>query len=168
MADDESIELPEEMFDGDEKAVLAPVFAGGYMESEIVRSLLESHDIPAVVFGAGYSGLEENVAMGDRVMVRAMDVKAALEVIHSAEIGEGDILQPDPDDIEVMVDENYEEPVGATTAEWEDSAETDASGWDEPEVEVLAGRSDWGPRIAGLVGLAALIAVVVVLIAQAD
>ena len=151
--EDGSVDIPVEMFDDDEKAVLAPVFVGGHMEAELIRSMLEAHDIPAVVFGSGHTtGLEE-VPFGDRVMVRAMDVEAALETIRSAEVGEGEIVTPDSDDIEIMVDEDFQESETADDYDLENE-----------DVPVLAGTSDWGPRIAGLIGIAALVTTAIVIL----
>ena len=153
--DDESVDIPVEMFDDEEKAVLAPVFGGEHMEAELIRAMLEANDIPAVVFGSGHTTGFEEVPFGDRVMVRAMDVEAALETIRSAEVGDGEIVTPDSDDIEIMVDEDYEES---------ETAEDPSYEYDAEDVPVLAGTSDWGPRIAGLIGLAALAITIIVLL----
>lgn len=162
MADDqEPVELPVEMYEGDE-ATLAPVFAGERMEAEIVRSLLEANDIPAVVFGRGYYELE-GATGGDRVMVRADHVEAALQVLGSSELRGGEVVSPDSDDIAVMVDESY--PEEDADEAWDLPDEE----WTPPEqVDVLATRSDGGPRVAALLGLLVLGIVIAVVLLQAD
>lgn len=132
--------------DDDRDAVLAPVFTGLRMEAELVRSLLESNGIPAVVFGSGgYAYGADNIGTEDRVMVRADHVAAALQAISEADI-EGEVVVPTEDDYEMMVDESYEDPTG---------------------VEVLAQGSDWGPRLVGIVGVAALVIAAIVILQAA-
>lgn len=153
--DDDSVEIPAEMYNSEDEAVLAPVFVGHRMEAELIRSLLEASEIPAVVFGeSGYAFGSDNVSLNERVMVRSDHVAAALAAMREAEITEGEIVQPTADDLEVMVDEDYEVDEEGERIDW-----TDAD-----EFELLANQSDWGPRIIGLVGVAALVTTVVVLV----
>ena len=157
-ADEEDpVQIPYEMFDDEEQAVLAPVFTAGSMEAEIVRSMLEANGIPAVVFGTGYYELENSPAVGHRVMVRERDIPAALQVLSSAELAEGEIVEPDEDDLEVLVDADYA-----------DDDEEYEIGYGAEDVEVLAGGSDWGTRVVGVIGILALAIAVAVLIAQAE
>ena len=159
--DDEAVEIPEEMLGGDDEAVLAPVFVGHRMEAELIRSLLEANEIPAVVFGSGgFAYGAEDVGPNERVMVRSDQVDAALEAIRTADVPTGEVIEPTEDDLELVAEEGYEIA--------DEEAEDDAAGWGEPDVEVLAGGSDWGPRIVGLVGVAALIVAAVVLISKAS
>lgn len=148
--DDGSVDIPADMFDEDDEAVLAPVFVGHRMEAELIRSLLEASDIPAVVFGiGGFPFGAEDAGPNERVMVRSDHVAPALEAIRSAEITDGDIVQPTEDDLEILVGEDFDE-------------EHD----DREPVEVLARGSDWGPRIVGLLGLVALAVAILVIVAQ--
>lgn len=153
--DDDSVEIPAEMYNSEDEAVLAPVFVGHRMEAELIRSLLEASEIPAVVFGeSGYAFGADNVSLNERVMVRSDQVSAALEAMREAEITEGEIVQPTADDLEVMVDEDYV-----------DEEEDDQPDWEDPaEFEVLAQGSDWGPRIIGIVGIAALVITAIVIL----
>ena len=157
---DDSVEIPAGMYDSDsdDEAVLAPVFVGHRMEAELIRSLLEANGIPAVVFGeSGYAFGSDNVSLNERVMVRSDHVEAALETIRTADVPTGEVIEPTEDDLEVMVDEDYEVDEDGERIDW-----TDAE-----EFELLADQSDWGPRIAGLIGVAALIVTAVVLISKA-
>lgn len=163
--DDESVDVPAEMFDEDERAVLAPVFHGHRMEAEIIRSLLESNDIPAVIFGTGgFAFGAEDTGPNERVMVRASDVEAALETIRSTDLSGGELVIPDDDDIEVMVDEDYADESGFGTSD-EDYADEESE-WESEDVEVLAGGSDWGPRLAGLLGVIALAVAIIVIVVR--
>jgi hypothetical protein len=155
--DDDSVEIPAEMYGSEDEAVLAPVFVGHRMEAELIRSLLEAHEIPAVVFGEGaYAFGSDNVSPSERVMVRSDHVAAALEAIRQAEPTEGEIVQPTADDLEVMVGEDYEVDEDGERIDWRDAA----------EFELLANQSDWGPRIVGLVGVAALVAAIIVIVVK--
>ena len=159
--DDESVDIPVEMFDEDEKAVLAPVFQGNRMEAEIIRSLLDSNGIPAVVFGTGgYAFGAEDVGPNERVMVRASDVETALQTIASTDLSEEGLIEPDADDIEVMVEDDYDE-TSAEPGYW-DEEEADPA-----DVPVLASGSDWGTRIVGLVGVAAIAVTIIVIVSKA-
>ena len=152
---DDSVDIPAEMYNSEDEAVLAPVFVGHRMEAELIRSLLEANDIPAVVFGEGsYAFGADNVSLNERVMVRSDHVAAALDAMREAEITEGEIVQPTADDLEVMVDEDYVE----VDEEGEPIDWTDAD-----EFELLANQSDWGPRIIGIVGIAALVIAAIVI-----
>ncbi|MBW3595555.1 MAG: DUF2007 domain-containing protein [Actinobacteria bacterium] len=146
--DDEYDDVPTGMLDDeDDDTALVPVFIGHRMQAELVRSLLEANDIPAVVFGSGgFTYGADNVGVDDRVMVRRAHVADALETIRNADVAgdEGAIVDPDADDVEDQ------------TSDWED----------DTEVEVLAGGSDWGPRIVGLIALAAFAIAILVILAQ--
>ena len=156
-----SVDLPAEMFD-EGQAVLAPVFIGHRMEAELIRSLLEANDIPAVVFGTGgFAFGAEDTGPNERVMVRSDHVEAALDAIRSAE-PDGEIVSPTAEDIEVMVDGDDYAETGVDLLDADEMDETDAE-----DVEVLAQGSDWGPRIVGLVGVAALGITAFVLISKA-
>ena len=160
--DDESVDVPVEMFDEDEKAVLAPVFQGNRMEAEIVRSLLESGGIPAVVFGTGgFAFGAEDVGPNERVMVRASDVESALQTIESTDLSDAGVIDPDDDDIEIVVGESYSET--SEEAYWDESSDLDPD-----DVPVLASGSDWGTRIVGLIGVAALAVTIIVIVAKAN
>lgn len=153
--DDGSVDIPADMFDEDDEAVLAPVFVGHRMEAELIRSLLEASDIPAVVFGiGGFPFGAEDAGPNERVMVRSDHVAPALEAIRSAEISDGEIVQPTEDDLEILVGEDLDD----------DFEDQDFDG--RESVEVLAGGSDWGPRIVGLLGLVALAVAILVIVAQ--
>lgn len=156
--DDEPVKVPDEILGADDEAVLGPVFIGHRMEAELVRSLLEANDIPAVIFGeSGYAFGSDNVSLNERVMVRSDHVTAALEAIRSADVSEGELVQPDVDDFQVVIGEDY--------LDTEEYDEDDDAPWDfSQDPEVLAQGSDWGPRIVGLIGVAALIAVIVVIV----
>lgn len=157
---DDPVEIPAGMYDSDSDAdaVLAPIFVGNRMQAELIRSLLEASDIPAVVFGeSGYAFGSDNVSVNERVMVRSDQVEAALETIRTADVSTGEVIEPTEDDFEVMVDADYDVDEDGERIDW-----TDAE-----EFELLADRSDWGPRIAGLIGVAALIVTAVVLISKA-
>ena len=154
---DDSVEIPSAMYDSDSDrdAVLAPVFTGVRIEAELVRSLLESNGIPAVVFGSGgYAYGADNIGTEDRVMVRSDHVAEALQAISEADI-EGEMVVPTEDDYEVMVDEDYDD-------------ESEEPGYEDPAaVEVLAQGSDWGPRLVGIVGVAALVVAAIVILRAA-
>lgn len=158
--DEDNTQVPSEMFaEGDDEAVLAPVFVGHRMEAELIRSLLEANDIPAVVFGSG--GLlygAEDAGPTDRVMVRSDHVDIALQAIRDTDLAEDGVVEPDEDDFEVIEGADVDE----TGFEFED--EDTESEWSE--VEILAERSDWGPRIVGLIGVAALVVAILVIVLQ--
>ena len=166
--DGDSVEIPAEMFDENaDEIVLSPVFVGHRTEAELVRSLLESSDIPAVIFGEGaYAFGADNVSFTERVMVRSDHFEAALEVIRDAEITEGEIIEEvDDTDSEELI--AYE--IDETEAERDDLPAASgvnemAEDYDPDEVPVLAGGSDWGPRVVGLVGVAALVAAIIVIL----
>ena len=157
-----AVDLPAEMFDDDDQAVLAPVFIGHRMEAELVRSLLEANEIPAVIFGTGgFAFGAEDTGPNERVMVRSDHVEAALDAIRSAE-PDGAIVSPTAEDIEVMVDDDFADIDIGT-----DYADGDIDAASPDDVDVLAQGSDWGPRIVGLVGIAALAVTAFVLISKA-
>ncbi len=157
--DDEYTDVPGEMFaEGEDEAVLAPVFVGHRMEAELVRSLLEANNIPATVFGSGgFAYGAENAGPNERVMVRSDHVEVALEAIRNANLGEDGVVEPTQGDMEAIgVDEDEE---------WEfDDEDNDDAYADSTGVELLAQGSDWGPRIVGLIGVAALVIAVIVLL----
>ena len=104
-------------------------------------------------------------------MVRQADVAAALEVLQSTELDGGEVVHPDADDIAVLVDANYPaeaEPEEAIFSFDEEPSADETYEDDGTDVEVLARSSDWGPRVVGIVGVAALAAAIAILIAQAD
>lgn len=175
--DDDFVEIPEEMFDEDaDETVLSPVFVGHRMEAELVRSLLESSDIPAVVFGEGaYAFGADSVSLTQRVMVRSDHFEAAINAIREADITEGEIIEEvdDTDGEEFFVhdidetegDRDDEPAVSETRAHIEDRPI--AQEYDPDQVPVLAAGSDWGPRIAGLIGVAALVTTIIVIVQKA-
>ena len=138
-------------FEGDDSNLVA-IFTGHRMEAELIRSLLESNEIPAAVFGEGtYTFGADNVSPTERVMVRADHVDAARAAIEEAGVLDDDgsvDLGEEADD----VDDGFEDD-----EEWDETGEG-------AEVEQLAGTSDWGPRLVGLLGVAALIVAVVVIV----
>lgn len=156
--DDEPVKVPDEILGADDEAVLGPIFVGHRMEAELIRSLLEANGIPAVIFGeSGYAFGSDNVSLNERVMVRSDHVTTALELIRSADVPDGELVQPDVDDFQVVVGEDY-----LDTDEYD---EDDDAPWDlSQEPDVLAQGSDWGPRIVGLVGVAALAVAAIVIV----
>jgi hypothetical protein len=159
--DNEPVKVPDEILGADDEAVLGPIFVGHRMEAELVRSLLEANGIPAVIFGTGgFAFGAEDAGPNERVMVRSDHVTAALEAIRSADVPEGELVQPDADDFQLVIGEDY-----LDTDEYD---EDDDAPWDfSQDADVLAQGSDWGPRIVGLVGVAALVAVIVVIVVNA-
>lgn len=158
---DDYSEVPADMFEeGETEAVLAPIFVGHRMEAEVIRSLLEANDIPAVVFGSGgFTYGAEDVGPSERVMVRSDHIESARAAIRDANLGEDGMVEPDEDDIE-MINELHDE--GEQGLDFDE--EVDESWTDPHEVEVLAGGSDWGPRIVGLIGVAALAIAAIVIV----
>jgi hypothetical protein len=147
------------MTDDGAEANLVAVFTGHRMEAELIRSLLESNEIPATVFGEGaYAFGSDNVSTTERVMVRADHLDAA-----RAAIEEAGVLDDDGSvDLDTELDETDD---GFTFAEEEDEYEDDMGDTGVPaDLEPLAEGSDWGPRIVGLVGVAALAAAVIVIV----
>jgi Putative prokaryotic signal transducing protein len=80
---------PKREFDPHDVPEMTTVFVSGSMEAEIVRALLESHDIPALVRGSGIGAYPVNVgAMGTgEVRVPVDRREEALEVIASSHHG---------------------------------------------------------------------------------
>ena len=128
------------------------------MEAELIRSLLESNDIPAAVFGEGtYAFGSDNISTTERVMVRTDHFEAARAAIKDAGVSdEGGFEEIDDgavtDDGSSFEDEEEEE--------WDGTGEGD-------DLEVLAQGSDWGPRLVGMVGIAALIVAAIVILRAA-
>ena len=143
-------------FEGDDSNLVA-IFTGHRMEAELIRSLLESNEIPAAVFGEGtYSFGADNVSPTERVMVRADHVDAARAAIEEAGVLDDDgsvDLGEEADD----VDAGFEDDGFDDDDEWAETGEG-------AEIEQLAGTSDWGPRLVGLLGFAALVVAVVVIV----
>ncbi len=164
--DDDNDVLAEIFGDDEDEVALAPVFVGHRMEAELIRSLLEANDIPAAVFGSG--GLvygANDPGPTDRVMVRSDHVQRALETIRHADVSEDGIVEPTAEDEEVIVGHYEEEDDDDDDYGFEDEDEDEE--WDDAtHVEVLAERSDWGPRIVGLIGIAALVIAILVIVAQ--
>ncbi len=153
-------------FEGDDNAVLAPVFFGHRMEAELIRSVLEANDIPSVIFGSGgYTFGSDHVSPDDRVMVRSDQVEAALDVIRTTDLEGGEIVEPTEDDYEVMADADAGDETAGLTFDEDD--EDDEEWVDPTQVEIFAESSDWGIRIVGLIGVAALIVAIVVLVTRA-
>ena len=146
------------MTDDGPDANLVAVFTGHRMEAELIRSLLESNEIPAAVFGEGaYAFGSDNVSTTERVMVRADHVDAARAAIEEAGVldDDGSVDMSDPtttDDGFPFEDEDdeYDDEMGDTG--------------DPADQQPLAEGSDWGPRIVGLVGVAALAVAVIVIV----
>ena len=163
---DDYTDVPADMFaEGETEAVLAPVFVGFRMEAELIRSLLEANDIPAVVFGmGGFTFGAEDAGPNERVMVRSDDLERARATIRDANLGEDGMVEMDEEDAQ-LIDELHREHEPAPDLDYEDP---DASWTDPQDVEVLAGGSDWGPRIVGLIGVAALVIAIIVIVMQAN
>jgi hypothetical protein len=141
-------------FEGDDSNLVA-VFTGHRMEAELIRSLLESNEIPAAVFGEGaYAFGSDNVSTTERVMVQAGHLEAA-----RAAIQEAGVLDEDGS---VEVDEESLTDDGFTFEE-DDDEEWDETG-EGVDLQPLAEGSDWGPRIVGLVGIGALVVAALVIL----
>jgi hypothetical protein len=146
------------MTDDGPDANLVAVFTGHRMEAELIRSLLESNEIPAAVFGEGaYAFGSDNVSTTERVMVRVDHLDAA-----RAAIEEAGVLD---DDGSVNLDDETVTDDGFTFEEDEDEYDDEMGDTGDPaDLQPLAEGSDWGPRIVGLVGVAALVVAVVVIV----
>jgi Putative prokaryotic signal transducing protein len=143
-------------FEGDEPNLVA-VFTGHRMEAELIRSLLESNDIPAAVFGEGaYAFGSDNVSTTERVMVRTDHLEAARAAIQEAGIvdehGSAEIEQG------TVTDDGFS---------FEDEEEEEDETGEGDELEVLAQGSDWGPRLVGFLGIAALVIAAIVILRAA-
>lgn len=146
------------MTDDGPDANLVAVFTGHRMEAELIRSLLESNEIPATVFGEGaYAFGSDNVSTTERVMVRADHLDAARAAIEEAGVldDDGSVDMNDP----TTTDDGF-------TFEDEDDEYDDEMGdtGDPAELQPLAEGSDWGPRIIGIVGIAALVIAAIVIL----
>lgn len=143
--------------EGDDPNLVA-VFTGHRMEAELIRSLLESNEIPAAIFGEGaYAFGADNVSTTERVMVRTDHLEAA-----RAAIQEAGVLDEDGS-VDVSADDGFK---------YADEEDEEGDDWDETgeaiDPQPLAHGSDWGPRLVGLLGVAALAVTVVVLVMKAS